>query len=126
MKSFLSAVCMFVFALTVSGATQAQLDAWKKQFPVVSPGRAPQLYEMASPYFAEVKQTTPANLDNVVRSLLAKADQDLAKLNEKAKSLTEPKVKKRTPASAEWFDTYEQINWFTQRLVPFLKKMQPK
>lgn len=126
MKHIITLLAAVVLVSILNAATPAQIEAWKKKFPIVSPGRSPQLHKMTSPYLAQVKLATAASVETTVSTLLAKADQDLATLKAKAKLLTEPKVKKKTPATAEWFDTHEQINWFSQELIPYLRKMAGK
>ncbi|MFO1447418.1 MAG: hypothetical protein U1F61_04490 [Opitutaceae bacterium] len=127
MKRCLLALCALVFVAAADAAapTPAQVEAWKKQFPVVSPGKNPAVYQLTTGYQAKVMQVTVATVESTVRQLLDQANKDTVAINEKLKTLPKPGPKdlKRTPANAEWFDTNDQLNWLGQRLVPFLKRM---
>jgi len=131
MKPCLSALCALFFVFTASAATvptaptTAQVEAWKKLFPIVSPGQTPKVYEMVSGYQSLVKLATAENIASTVRTLREKADKELLAIGEQLKSIPTPgpKEKKRTPATAEWFDANEKINWLKTRLSPFLAKM---
>jgi hypothetical protein len=89
------------------------------------PGRSPKVYELASTYQPDVKLATAATVSSIVQKLRDKAAKDLAAIREALKSIPapDPKVKKKTPATAEWFDTQEKIQWLEQNLLPFLKKL---
>ncbi|MBL9208240.1 MAG: hypothetical protein JNN01_24355 [Opitutaceae bacterium] len=127
MKRCLLALCALVFVAAADAATPtpAQVEAWKKLFPVVSPGRSPAVYQLTTGYQSKVKLVTVATLESTVRQLLDQANKDTLAINEKLKTLPKPGPRevKRTPANAEWFDTTEQLAWLGQRLVPFLKRM---
>jgi hypothetical protein len=57
--------------------------------------------------------------------LREKADKELLAIGEQLKSIPTPgpTEKKRTPATADWFDANDKINWLKTRLLPFLAKM---
>ena len=130
MKLCVSALCaLFILftagAATATAPTAAQVEAWKRQFPAVSPGPAPKLYEMVSGYQSQVKLATAENIHSTVRMLREKADKELLAIGEKLKSIPkpDPKVKKKTPATAEWFEANENIQWLKYRLLPYLARM---
>jgi hypothetical protein len=120
-----SALCALFIVATVTAATPTQVEAWKKQFPVISPGRSPKLYELVSTFQTPVKQATAANVESTVLRLRERANQELLALREKLKSIPapNPKTLKNPEANPEWFQTTERIQWLEQRLLPFLKRM---
>ena len=131
MKLCVPALCA-LFIVSAAGAatvpaapTTAQVEAWKRLFPAISPGPTPTVYEMTTSYQTLVKQATAENIATTVRTLREKADKELLAIGEELKSIPAPgpKMKKRTPETAPWFDANLKISWLKTRLLPFLAKM---
>src|SRR6185295_17628702 len=68
MKLCVPALCA-LFIVSAAGAatvpaapTTAQVEAWKRLFPAISPGPTPTVYEMTTSYQTLVKQATAENI----------------------------------------------------------------
>lgn len=109
-KMFQALLCAMVVATVASAATPAEVEAWKKSFPVMSKAEPAALRELESGYQWLVKQATPANIERTLRMLHEKADKDIESAGELARS-----SRSRTDAG-------RKLTWLNKKMLPFIAR----